>query len=475
MIGGGDHLYHPEGSMMNEYIRKNYRLELKAGKLILLGAIPPNKINEQIDDAYIIVVPSIVENLPYVVIEAMGRGKIVLASIQGGQAEIIKDKTNGFLFDHNNSNSFKNKIDHIRSLTRKDINKVSVGAFEEIKQTYSYSEIYIAKYAVLKKLLSEAAQKNIFPFVNPVGLNSEISLVDAKDTLLSIVIPYYNMGEFISDTVTSIINSTYKNIEVIVVNDGSTEESSIQVLTSFMEHKFVKVIHKQNEGLPLARNTGALEAKGYYLAFLDPDDTVEPTYYEKAIEVLKNYKNVCFVGCWAKYFGDAKGYWPAFNPEPPYLLVHNMINSSALVYKKHTFLASGLNDKAMVFGMEDYESVIHLVKNGYQGVVLPEPLWNYRVRKNSMARSFTKEKELYLYQLISNKHSSFYSIFATSIINLLNANGPGINYDNPTLTYYSPYNKWINLKFKQWLVKKVKSNSVIRKGAIKMIKFYNKL
>lgn len=476
MIGGGNHLYHPEGIDMIDYIRKQYNAELKGGKLKLLGSLHPNKINEHLDDAYIVVVPSIVDNLPYAVIEAMGRGKIVLASVQGGQSEIIIDKVTGFLFDHNDPSSFKNSINHIRSLSDSALKQLSENAFQEVKTTYSYNKIYKEKYNVLQNVLSENTEKFIFPFVTPIGIEipTPFPVSELQEPLLSIVIPYYNMGEFISDTIASIINATHKNIEIIIVNDGSTENSSIKILTTFQHYPFLKIINKSNEGLALARNAGALEAKGDYLAFLDPDDTVEPTYYKKAIELLAYYKNVYFVGSWARYFGDTKGYWPAFNPEPPYLLVHNMVNSSALVYKKNAFLISGLNDKKMIYGMEDYESVIHLIKNGYQGIVLPEPLWNYRIRKNSMARAFTKEKQIYLYRLISDKHSGFYSIFASSIVNLLNSNGPGINYDNPTLTYNVPYNKWINLKFKQWLVKKVKANSAIRKIAIQMINFYNK-
>jgi len=329
---------------------------------------------------------------------------------------------------------------------------------------------------LLEELIRTKSHPAIFPFIRPIKPNIHIDSVDTSQQkpILSIVIPFFNMGKYVKDTITSIFDSTYKNIEIIIVNDGSTEKESIEVLEKLRKNDSIKIIDKNNEGLSLARNLGAQYAKGEYLAFLDPDDTIENQYYEKALDILHAYKNIHFVGCWAKYFGKNTGYWPTFNPEPPYLLIHNMINSSALIYKKKSFLKSGLNDSAMIYGMEDYESVINMVRNGYQGVVLPEPLWNYRIRKDSMARAFTKEKQLYLYSLITDKHKDFYSTFGADITKLLNANGSGINYDNPTLTYDMLGRNWLSSDFNQILIRKIKSNSFIRKIAIKIFRIYKK-
>jgi GT2 family glycosyltransferase len=132
-----------------------------------------------------------------------------------------------------------------------------------------------------------------------------------------------------------------------------------------------RIIDQPNLGLSAARNRRSMEAKGEYLAFLDADDKVAPNYYEKAIDILGQKSNVHFVGCWVQYFGDSKGKWPSFTPEPPFILYHNMINSSSLVYKKESFLNHGLNDTRFLYGMEDYDSVINLIKNGCYGVVIP--------------------------------------------------------------------------------------------------------
>jgi len=466
MIGGGDHLYHPEGIHVITFIRKKYKEEIKNGKLILLGSIPPHQLNKFISDAHIIIIPSLVDNLPYTVAEVMGSGKVLLASMQGGQTEIIENGVDGFLFDHNDIPSFKERIRYIMSLSDNQLKEIGEKAFRKVQKEFSRELIYNKKINLIQKILSSPSKKQ-FPFIRPQsGVNLLPDGLTGEDELLSVVIPYYNMGQYVTEAVKSVIGSTYKKIEIIIVNDGSSGDENISILHKLSETYSVKIINKTNEGLALARNKGASLAKGRYLAFLDPDDTVEATYYEKAINVLKHYDNVYFVGCWAKYFGNASGYWPSFNPEPPYLLVHNMINSSALVFKKAAFLDGGLNDPKMIFGMEDYDSVIGMVKKGYQGVALPESLWNYRVRKKSMSRAFTTNKQLYLYGLITEKHKNFYSIFAADIINLLNANGPGFKYDNPTFPNNSLELGLIGSKVKNKIYNKLKSNKILRKLAI---------
>ncbi len=469
MIGGGNHLYHPEGMDMIDFIRKKYALELKSGLLQLKGSIAPGKLDLYLSEARLVVVPSTVDNLPYTVLEAMGQGKIVLASVQGGQQEVITDGEDGFLFDHDTPASFALQLKKILALTDEQVQGIGGRAIAKITNNYAPERIYAEKKLLLDQLLQQAVTQRYFPFTRTLPVPEPLHLTETG-SLLTVVLPYYNMGKYVEETIASLRRSTWKNMEIILVNDGSDEAYSLAVLEKLQETGIV-IIDQENKGLAAARNAGAIQAKGQYLAFLDPDDTVEPDYYSKALEVLAQKENVFFVGCWAKYFDEANGYWPAFNPEPPFILVHNTINSSALVYKKYALVESGLNDSKMIFGMEDYESVINLVKNGYHGVVLPEPLWNYRVRKNSMARAFTVDKQLFLYRLISEKHAKFYATFAADISNILNANGSGINYDNPSVFHQIPGTGVVGLKLKQKLIEKIKSEPLLRKMAVKLKKY----
>ena len=160
------------------------------------------------------------------------------------------------------------------------------------------------------------------------------------------------------------------------MNDGSTELESLEKLKPYRKDLTIKIIDTTNKGLAAARNVGAENATGKFLAFLDADDKISPEYYDRAVTTLTQYQNIHFVGCWTKYFGDSTNVWPTFSPEPPLILFHNMVNSSSLIYKTESFLEGGLNDKNMKFqGLEDYESVISMTEKGFRGVVLPEVLF----------------------------------------------------------------------------------------------------
>jgi glycosyltransferase involved in cell wall biosynthesis len=395
------------------------------------GKVAPAERDRLLSDAHVILIPSTNDNLPYAAIEAMAIGKTVLASIQGGQAEIITDGRNGFLFDHQQPRSFEKALQKVLDLDDDAIATIGNNAASFIAEELSFSTIYKKKIEIITRLLSEKQQSAIFPFARPFAKEKTLAHTHSN-TLLSIVIPYYNMGEFIDECISSVLQSAHPDIEVIVVNDGSTEQSSILALQKYENDSRIRVVHKQNGGLAETRNYGASLARGEFLAFLDADDMVRNDYYSRAIQVLSRYENVFFTGSWVQYFGQKKDIWPTWNPEPPYILLHNSVNSSSLVYRKQAFLSAGLNDKKVDYGLEDYGHVISLLAAGYRGVVIPETMFCYRVRSNSMYRSLTRHKALYSHQYLSSKYSDIYKEYASDIFNLMNANGPSFAYDNPS-------------------------------------------
>jgi len=472
LVGDENYFYHAAGTTTGDYLKTRYSRYLRSGQLTISGALPPGEIRKEIVRAKIVLVPSTIENLPYTVIESMSAGKIVLAAAQGGQREIIRDGQNGFLFDYNDPSSFAEKIHVVRSLRDDEIIKIGNEAARTIKEECDPANYFTKKMELLNQLTPST--RNDFPFVSASTTNVQSGHYLKENDLLSIVIPYFNMGKYIDDAITSIGRSSYGNKEIIIVNDGSNDPESLRALDLFKTRQGIKVIDQPNMGLSAARNRGAQDAKGAYLAFLDADDKVAPNYYEKAIDILGQKSNVHFVGCWVQYFGDSDGKWPAFAPEPPFILYHNMVNSSSLVYKKESFLKHGLNDTRFLYGMEDYDSVISLVKNGCYGVVIPDFLFFYRVRKNSMARGFNKSNRLYLYQLLAEKHKEFCATFAPEVFGLLNANGPGILLDNPSLDYHLTGKIPFAGSLSRRLIYLIKKNRFVRGVAYKIYRLLNK-
>ena len=110
-------------------------------------------------------------------------------------------------------------------------------------------------------------------------------MLDEKD-LISIIVPVYNVEKYLDRCIDSIINQTYKNIEIILVDDGSTDQSSIICDKYSKLDKRIKTIHKKNGGLSSARNTGLDIAKGNLLGFVDGDDYIDSNMIEEL------YKNI---------------------------------------------------------------------------------------------------------------------------------------------------------------------------------------
>lgn len=106
--------------------------------------------------------------------------------------------------------------------------------------------------------------------------------------LISIVVPVYNVEKYVSDCVVSLISQTYRNIEVILVDDGSTDGSG-KICDDFAdEHNFIKVVHKENGGLSDARNKGMLASNGDYIVFVDADDYVSCNFIEELSDGFKS-------------------------------------------------------------------------------------------------------------------------------------------------------------------------------------------
>ena len=394
IVGDTGIVYHPEMKTMGQWVKDKYATYISSGLLQMHGKIKPGQIADYLKDAHVILVPSIVDNMPYVIMEAMSMGKPVLVSAQGGQIEMIEEGVSGFLFDHNEPASFGEQLKKILSLDDKALQRIGLNAFERLNKCYSFETVSSKKKLLLQQLSVKPVSNRNFPFLHQ-EINESVAEIYSIKGLLSVVVPFYNMGRYIDECVKSIFNSTYRDIELIIINDGSTDPQSIEKLHKLSDQKQISIVNQSNQGLAATRNYGSKIAKGEFLAFLDADDKIAPAYYEKAIKTLAEKDNVYFAGAWVQYFEDSINTWPTFTPQPPYALVHNPVNSSGLVYKRNAFLAGGQNDKKVDYGMEDYESFINMLSHGFNGVVLPEVLFYYRVRKGSMFRNITKAILLY--------------------------------------------------------------------------------
>lgn len=226
--------------------------------------------------------------------------------------------------------------------------------------------------------------------------------------LVSVIIPCYNTYEYIQETLDSVFSQTYQNIEVIAIDDGSTD-STLQKLYENQEiHPQLKVITQKNTYYIIARNNAVKYAKGKYLIFLDSDDKIAPEYIEKCCEIAEQDQNIAAVYSMADFFDAKNEPWQLPEFRLPDFLYRNCIYVSALIRKSEFDKVGGFDENLTQF--EDWDLYISLVKNGGKVYRLPETLFYYRQREDlsSVTNTASKQKVSDNMFKIYSKHYDFY-------------------------------------------------------------------
>jgi GT2 family glycosyltransferase len=236
----------------------------------------------------------------------------------------------------------------------------------------------------------------------------EAAASDSKTPKVSVIIPCYNQGEFLEEALSGIEGSVNQLYEIIIVNDGSTEEKTLSFLKKY-ESEGYHIIHQENCGLAGARNNGIKAAKAPYILPLDADNRVDPEYLTKAIQILDQEKDVGVVYANPRLFGDKKEMQTLPDFELYRLLAVNYIDACA-VFRKDLWTEFGGFDPDMPFmGYEDWEFWIRIAKAGWKFKHLDEFLFDYRIRDKSMVATCNlPENRQKLVDYIINKHVDFY-------------------------------------------------------------------
>ncbi len=436
----------PKGQQMQAFLEKRYARWIREGKLLIIPGLDHDRALERLQRAAVVVIPSLWENFPYACLETMALGQVVLASEHGGMREMIAQPgQEGFLFSWKRETDFEKQLEAALSLDPEARQAMGMAARERIASLCAPGKVAAARLQTYQRAIEKARQglPSVFPFPpdampGPMRF-SQTEAAEGDQPLISVVIPFYNLGAFLPEALESVLNSDYPHLEVLIMNDGSDDPDSLAVLEKIEAEgdARVRVIHNENQGLSATRNAGAALAKGPWVAFVDADDAVEPAFLRRAAWVLQQYDNVHLVASWIRFFGDGQGIWHSWNLQFPYLLAHNLMIPICLV-RKDSFLRFARNAPEMAYGLEDYEGWIGLLKNGCGGVAIPEVLTRYRVRGQSMFQSINREQQMYLYQVVVQRHPELYQRYGTELFQLLFANGPAHDMDQPTM-WGAPY------------------------------------
>lgn len=196
---------------------------------------------------------------------------------------------------------------------------------------------------------------------------------------VSVIIPHYNRPEFVRAALMSIHCQTIKPAEILLVDDGSTPENQQKLRT--LSDLATIIIIPRNVGVSKARNFGAQNAKGEWLAFLDDDDSWLPDKQERQIRYLEAHPEVKALGGGAtiRTSEGREEYWgerPTYRITVAHALCHTASMSPSLLIRRDVFLELGGFDSSL-HHMEDYELGIRLLAAGHETHFLGEPLFVY--------------------------------------------------------------------------------------------------
>lgn len=226
--------------------------------------------------------------------------------------------------------------------------------------------------------------------------------------LVSVIMPCYNDGKYIVEAIESIKKQTYKNWELIIIDDGSDDVETVNIINSIKNDK-ITVLHTNHLRPAGARNFGIEHAKGKYILPVDSDDIIDPTYMGKAVDIIESDKHIGVVYCYADLFGEKNGRWNLPDYSFEHMLLDNVVFVTALFYKEDWEKVGGFNTK-MEAGMEDYDfwlSILALNKKIYQ---IPEVLFHYRIKTVSRTTGFQSDyiQMQKTYRQIYENHKDFY-------------------------------------------------------------------
>ncbi|HSS43131.1 MAG TPA: glycosyltransferase [Solirubrobacterales bacterium] len=334
----------------------------------------------------LVAVPSFFESWSNVALEAMRAGVPVLATPVGGLREIVADGVSGWQAEGTGREAIRRALERLLA-DRAEVERVRASGAPRARflELTGEDEVLAEYRDLLSALNSPRPQKR--------SLESQFRGLEADEPLVTGVVPYFGEREEVREAVDSLLAQSHRNLEVIVVNDGSFEAAD-SVLFELAELDRVRVLHKPNGGEPDARNLAAIDADGEYLVFLDADNSLEPGFVARAVAMVEADSEIAYVTTWLRYFGEeesiaqagAEGYAPLGNAVRSDDAINSDGDAIALMPRR-LFSRDGYTFEVGSVLLADWELYRRLREDGRYGAVIPALEANYRVRPGSVSRS----------------------------------------------------------------------------------------
>jgi len=206
-----------------------------------------------------------------------------------------------------------------------------------------------------------------------------------NNPLVSVITPCFNDGKYLLECIKSVNNSNYKNIEHIIIDDGSTDKNTCRILDT-LDTSYIHLIRTKNQGVCKARNQAIKESTGKYLLPLDGDDIISDKYISLAVKELEDDNSISLVSTDYKLFGKKN---KTINLEPyslERLLGHNLFTNTSM-YRREDFDKSRGYNLNMKDGLEDWDFWINILKNGGKVKYINGINFFYRIKNKNLSRN----------------------------------------------------------------------------------------
>jgi glycosyltransferase involved in cell wall biosynthesis len=233
-----------------------------------------------------------------------------------------------------------------------------------------------------------------------------------SNPLVSVLVATYNSEDFIEKTLDSLLEQTYKDLEILVCDDTSSD-STVNIVKSYQEkdNRIVLMQNSKNLGISLNMNNGIHKAKGEYIAILDADDWAYPYRIEEQVKVMEQDKNVVLCSGYMHICDENLNVktlrkYPLTDKEIRKAIVrYNPISHPASMWRKSAILKTSLYNKRFPIN-RDYDLLVRISEFGkYQNI--PKPLIKYRVRKESETGKRVRQTQWYAFYIQMKAHFEY--------------------------------------------------------------------
>jgi glycosyltransferase involved in cell wall biosynthesis len=233
-------------------------------------------------------------------------------------------------------------------------------------------------------------------------------MIERRSPTVSVVLPVYNLGRYLDEAVESVLAQTLDDVEVLVVDDGSSDAFTRELLAGYERPK-TRVLAQENRGVSAARNYGIRHAQSRYIVCLDADDKIRPSYLEKAVALLDADEVIGFVTSDIRVFGGDEDIWRAGPCRFPEMLFRNRCHTAS-VFRRSAWERAGGYCETLGVG-EDWDLWLSLLELGYRCQVIPEVMFEYRVRTNSQSHGSAEspENQGRMYRVVWERHRATYA------------------------------------------------------------------